>query len=73
MVGFGGGDTPDAGRAFVEKHGLSFEMLYDEDRSVWNELGFSSQPAWALYDANGVELGRGAGALDPDRVRALLN
>ncbi len=71
-MGFGGGDTPEAGREFAARHGLSFPNLYDEARDAWGTLGVSGQPAWTLYDAGGALLGRGAGAIVAEKIRALL-
>ncbi len=71
-MGFGGGDTLEAGREFVAKHGLSFPNLYDEARETWGALGVSGQPAWVLYDAGGALLGRGAGSIVADDILALL-
>lgn len=72
VVGFGGGDTPEAGREFVSKHGLTFPNLFDESRDAWNELGIPAQPAWALYNETGMLLGRGAGAVSAATVLGLL-
>lgn len=72
IVGFGGGDSVDSGRDFVKKHGLTFRNVYDEGRQVWGELGVTKQPAWVLYDADGLEIEMGAGAIPVDRIRELI-
>lgn len=56
----------------MANHGLSFPNLYDETREAWGALGVSGQPAWVLYDTGGVLLGRGAGAIVAEEIRALL-
>lgn len=71
-MGFGGGDSADSGREFVEKHGLTFRNVYDEGRELWGELGVTKQPAWALYDGEGREIATGAGSIPTDRIQELL-
>lgn len=72
VVGFGGGDSTEAGVAFVAEHGLSFPNLFDESRDLWDQLGVSGQPAWILYGADGALLGRGAGAVVATEIAALV-
>lgn len=72
VVGFGGGDTVEEGTAFVREHGLSFRNLYEEERGSWVDFGVSGQPAWVLYDVDGSELGRGAGAVSEAQLQPLL-
>ncbi len=73
VVGFGGGDSVEAGEKFVAEHGLSFRNFYDEGRADWGKFGVAKQPAWVLYDASGAELGRGSGAVTQAQVDELLS
>ena len=55
-MGFGGGASIEEGTQFVLEHKLSFLNLYDESRDTWAQLGVSAQPAWLLFDTEGVLL-----------------
>lgn len=38
---------------FVDRHGLTFPNLRDDDGSVFVRFGVFGQPAWAFVDADG--------------------
>lgn len=45
---------------FVDRHGLTFPNVVDDDGSLFSGFGVISQPAWAFYDGQGgidVQLG----------------
>lgn len=46
-------DTRQAMQAFVDRHGITFPTIVDEDDAVFNRFGFFYQPAWAFVNDDG--------------------
>ena len=67
-----GGDSQDAYKSFVAKHGLGdVPQAANIDGELWGQLGVSSQPRWMLVRADG-SVERGGGAPPPDIVQDAL-
>jgi hypothetical protein len=46
---------------FVDRHGLTFPNVVDDDGSLFSGFGVISQPGWAFYDgAGGIDVQLGA-------------
>ena len=72
MVGIPGGDSQDAYRSFVAKHGLEdIPQAANADGDLWDRLGNSYQPRWMLVRADGT-IERGSGTPPPDIVQDAL-
>ena len=66
FIGIGLLDKPEACRAFVLKHHLSFPNGYDKDGVVAKQYGFTYQPYWAAVDRQGRLLKAGYGPSGED-------
>lgn len=71
-MGLGSQDSLDEALEFVDRHELTITMLWDETLRSWSELGVSSQPASALFAADGALLGAWLGAIPEDEVLDLI-
>jgi hypothetical protein len=61
---------------FVERHGLTFPNVVDDDGSLFSGFGVISQPGWAFYDGAGnldVQLGALGGSDLDRRIQALVD
>lgn len=47
-------DTREAMQGFVDRYGITFPTIVDEDDSVFNRFGFFYQPAWAFVNDDGT-------------------
>ena len=73
VVGIGTQDDAGMAAEFVERHGIEFRMLWDESFETWSELGVRSQPAAALFSAEGEPLDAWTGSLPEDEVERLAS
>lgn len=72
VIGIGTQDDPAMAAEFVERHGIEFQMLWDESFETWSSFGITSQPASALFSADGESLGGWPGVLQEDEVLELV-
>ena len=72
IVGLGTQDTAGEAATFVGRHGIPFPMLWDESFETWRAFGITSQPAVALFSAEGDLLGGWLGAMPEDEVLSLV-
>ncbi len=72
MVGLGTQDGLDLAEDFVDRHGLTFDVLWDPGFDSWRELDVPGQPYVLLVDRRGGELGRWSGGIPEDEVLALV-
>lgn len=71
-MGIPGGDSQDAYKSFVARHGLDdIPQLSNEGGDLWPKLGVSYQPRWVLVRADG-SIERGGGTPPPDIVQDAL-
>jgi cytochrome c biogenesis protein CcmG/thiol:disulfide interchange protein DsbE len=64
FVGIDTGDDLDDGKAFVEKYGLAYPMVFDADGAIAGAWGVDGIPTTVFLDAGGVERDRIVGAAD---------
>jgi len=58
---------------FLDHFGpFSFPMYWDETFESWTQLGLASQPAVALFAADGTTLGAWLGRIPEDKVLELI-
>lgn len=72
VIGIGTQDDAGMAADFVARHDLPFQMLWDESFETWAEFGIRSQPASALFSADGQPIDAWMGGLPEDRVLELL-
>ncbi len=72
VIGLGTQDDLKLADYFVSEFGpFSFPMYWDETFESWSQLGLSSQPAAALFAADGRILDAWVGRFPEDQVLAL--
>lgn len=64
FVGIDTGDDLGDGKAFVEKYGLDYPMVFDPDGAIAGAWGVDGIPTTVFLDAGGVERDRIVGAAD---------
>lgn len=64
FVGIDTGDDLGDGKAFVEKYGLDYPMVFDPDGTIAGAWGVDGIPTTVFLDASGVERDRVVGAAD---------
>lgn len=73
VVGIGTQDSLGEAEDFLSDTGVrSFPLLWDESYESWRPFGFRYQPSAVLLSADGRELARWNGSVDPDAVLAEL-
>jgi hypothetical protein len=73
VIGLGAQDDLDYAQDFLADRGpFSFPMYWDGSFESWNQLGLTSQPAAALFAADGTELGAWLGRIPEDKVLELI-
>ena len=71
MVGVGTQDSLAEAGEFVQDHGTTFTMLWDESFETWQAMGITSQPAAILLAADGTPISGWVGPFPEDDVLAL--
>jgi hypothetical protein len=72
VVGVGTQDSLGEAEGFVERHGITFRMLWEDAFVSWQGFGIQRQPASILVSAEGARLKKWQGELDdPTRAEAL--
>lgn len=72
VVGVAWAGTDEEMRSFVERHGVSFPTLVDDDGSLFAHFGVPAQPAWVFVSSDG-SADRRFGAQPDDELRAALD
>ena len=71
MIGLGTQDSLGEAEEFVEDHGTTFTMLWDESFQSWIELGVSSQPTAVMFTPDGTIITGWVGPFPEDTVLEL--
>lgn len=72
-MGLGAQDDLAGASDFFRQFGpFSFPMYWDATFQSWNQLGLASQPASALFTADGKVIGAWFGRIPEDKVLALI-
>ena len=71
MIGLGTQDSLGEAEEFVEDHGTTFPMLWDESFQSWTELGVSSQPTAVMFTPDGTIITGWVGPFPEDQVLEL--
>lgn len=70
-MGLGTQDSLAEAEAFVDDHGTTFQMLWDETFESWAAFGVRGQPAALLFAANGEPIEGWQGNFPPEQVLEL--
>ena len=71
FVGVAWTGSDDSFQGFIDKHGLTFPQISDDQGNVYTRFGIPTQPALALVDSDG-EVQTVLGALDEAALEAAL-
>ncbi len=71
FVGVAWAGDDDSFQGFIDKHGLTFPQVSDDDGNVYARFGVPSQPALVIIDVTG-EVQQLFGAVDDDLLDDLL-
>lgn len=63
-----GGDTKDQALAFIDKHDITFPVVFDEGGSVYQQYQVQGVPNLFFIDRNGVVVANYPGAMDAQRL-----
>lgn len=66
----GSRETVDTAKAFIEKTGYTFPVLFDNEQEAAYRYGISSIPSTLFIDAQGNVVAGSEGAIDEDTLRA---
>lgn len=69
FLGVAWSGTSEAMLEFIDRHGLSFPTIVDQNGDIYLRYEVPYQPAWVFIDAEGNHQ-RVMGALDEDELRA---
>jgi cytochrome c biogenesis protein CcmG, thiol:disulfide interchange protein DsbE len=72
FVGVNTGDKLQDGKAFAEKYGLAYTMVFDPDGAISTDWGVDGIPTTVFLDAGGVERDRIVGAADKSAFESSL-
>lgn len=64
IVGISGDNSPEAARSFVIKNKITFTILYDENKSVFQQYQISGIPTTVVINANGEIMNQGHFGID---------
>ena len=71
VIGLGTQDSLGQAEDFVERHGTTFTMLWDQSFESWQALGVTSQPTALVLAPDGTALAGWIGAFPEDEVLEL--
>jgi cytochrome c biogenesis protein CcmG, thiol:disulfide interchange protein DsbE len=73
IVGIDGGDTRSGARAFLDRYGWRFPIVWDPSNAQYASFGVAGQPTTYLIDARGMLVERFLGPIDPAVARRVLD
>ena len=65
-------ETAEMGSAYVYENGFTFPVYYDVKRNAVRDFGISAFPSTVVFDADGKVVYSQAGAMNIDKLNALL-
>jgi peroxiredoxin len=65
-------DTPEMAKAFGEKHGINYPIVFDQTGTVIRELGVVTAPSTLFVDSSGNIVDQVAGEISSDKLESLI-
>jgi peroxiredoxin len=73
FVGFNMNDSPEMAKAFGEKYGINYPIVFDQSGTVIRELGIVTAPSTLLIDSTGNIVDQVAGEISSDKLASLIS
>jgi peroxiredoxin len=72
FVGFNMNDSPEMAKAFGEKYGINYPIVFDQSGTVIRELGIVTAPSTLFIDSEGNIVDQVAGEISADKLASLI-
>ena len=72
FVGFNMNDSPEMAKAFGEKYGVNYPIVFDQSGTVIRELGIVTAPSTLFIDSAGNIVDQVAGEISSDKLASLI-
>jgi len=72
FIGLNMNDTPEMARAFGEKYGINYPIVFDQSGTVIRKLGVATAPSTLFIDSNGNIVDQVAGEISSDKLASLI-
>ena len=73
FVGFNMNDSPEMAKAFGEKYGINYPIVFDQSGTVIRELGIVTAPSTLFIDSAGNIVDQVAGEISSDKLASLIS
>jgi peroxiredoxin len=72
FIGLNMNDSPETARAFGEKYGINYPIVFDQSGTVIRELGVVTAPSTLFIDSSGNIVDQVAGEISSDKLASLI-
>ena len=73
FVGFNMNDSPEMAKAFGEKYGINYPIVFDQSGTVIRELGIVTAPSTLFINSDGNIVDQVAGEISSDKLALLIS
>lgn len=73
FIGLNMNDSQETARAFGEKYGINYPIVFDQSGTVIRELGVVTAPSTLFIDSNGNIVDQVAGEISSDKLASLIS
>ena len=72
FIGLNMNDSPEMAKAFGEKYGINYPIVFDPSGTVVRELGVATAPSTLFIDTSGNIVDQVAGEISSDKLESLI-
>ena len=72
FIGLNMNDSPEIAKAFAEKYGVNYPIVFDQSGTVIRELGVVTAPSTLFIDSAGNIVDQVAGEISSDKLASLM-
>jgi peroxiredoxin len=73
FIGLNMNDSPEFAKAFAEKYGVNYPVVFDQSGTVIRELGVVTAPSTLFIDSAGNIVDQVAGEISSDKLASLIS
>jgi peroxiredoxin len=73
FIGLNMNDSPETAKAFAEKYGVNYPIVFDQSGTVVRELGVVTAPSTLFIDSAGNIVDQVAGEISSDKLASLIS
>ena len=66
-------DSPETAKAFAEKYGVNYPIVFDQSGTVIRELGIVTAPSTLFINSDGNIVDQVAGEISSDKLALLIS